>query len=103
MLSVLSLQQSTEHPNATLQSQGSAADPARLDRPAFKAYLDFRFVKSNLDLLRKNVQNRNSSADPEAVAELYDDWVRLLEELESVRAERNATAKAMKLSAVPGV
>lgn len=95
---MLSFQQSTEHTNATVHSQGSAAESAHLDRPSFKAYLDFRFVKSNLELLRKNVKDRNSSADPDAVAELYDDWVRLLEELERVRAERNANAKAMKLS-----
>lgn len=98
MLSVLSLQQSTERTIATVESQGSAAEPAHPDRPFFKAYLDFRFVKSNLDLLRKNVKDRNSSADPDVVAKLYDVWVRLLEELERVRADRNANAKAMKLS-----
>ena len=36
-------------------------------------------------------------ADPDAVAALYDKWVNALEQVERLRAERNAIAKAMKV------
>ncbi len=83
--------------DATASSSNCPSETVELDRPAFRAYLDFRFVKSNLDKLRENVKNRNSSADPDLVARLYDNWVRVLEELESVRADRNSNARAMKV------
>ncbi|EIE20022.1 putative seryl-tRNA synthetase [Coccomyxa subellipsoidea C-169] len=82
--------------DATASSSNCPSETVELNRPAFRAYLDFRFVKSNLDKLRENVKNRNSSADPDLVARLYDNWVRVLEELESVRADRNSNARAMK-------
>ncbi|BDA51395.1 Serine-tRNA ligase [Coccomyxa sp. Obi] len=89
-----SLQQSTEHTSVTVQSQGSAAESADLDRPFFKAYLDFRFVKSNLELLRKNVKDRNSSADPNVVAELYDDWGKLDPEKRTELVDQGKALKA---------
>lgn len=92
-----SLQQPIQHMDATATSQDRTAEVANPERPLFKAYLDFRYVKANLSKMRENVKNRNSSADPDAVARLYDDWVRALEELESVRADRNANARAMKV------
>ncbi|KAK9902854.1 hypothetical protein WJX75_008582 [Coccomyxa subellipsoidea] len=94
--SASSLQQPIQHMDATATSQDRTAEVANPERPLFKAYLDFRYVKANLSKMRENVKNRNSSADPDAVARLYDDWVRALEELESVRADRNANARAMK-------
>ena len=54
-------------------------------------------MKNNLDLVRQNVADRNSTADPDAVAALYDTWVGALEQVERLRAERNANAKAMKV------
>lgn len=92
----LSFQQALGETDAKSIEQSSASHIANSDRPAFKAHLDFRFVKTNLELLRETVKNRNSSADPDVVAELYDKWVKVLEELERVRADRNANAKAMK-------
>ena len=70
-------------------------------RPAYRAHIDFRFVKNNLDVVRQNVADRNSAADPDAVAALYDKWVSALDQVERLRAERNANAKAMKVGRRP--
>lgn len=67
------------------------------DRPQFRAYIDFKFVKSNLDIVRQNVQNRNSSSDPDAVAKLYDEWVAMLEATQRLQEARNNNAKALKV------
>ena len=45
----------------------------------------------------QNAKDRNSSAKPEKVVQLYDQWVQLLGEVERLRAERNANAKSMKV------
>ena len=71
-------------------------------RPAYRAHIDFRFIKNNLDLVRQNVADRNSAADPDAVAVLYDKWVSALERVERLRAERNTNAKAMKVGRAGG-
>ena len=63
----------------------------------YRAHIDFRFIKSNLDMVRHNARMRNSGADADAVVRLYDAWVELLEETERLRAQRNANAKAMKV------
>jgi len=93
----LSFQQAFGETDAKVNEQNIAYQIADSDRLTFKAHLDFRFVKTNLELLRENVKNRNSPADPDVVVELYDKWVKVLEELERVRADRNANAKAMKV------
>ena len=47
--------------------------------------------------MKANVVNRNSSADPGRVAQLYDKWRSLQTQAENIRTERNANAKAMKV------
>ena len=34
--------------------------------------LDLKFVKDNLDAVKKNIENRNMSADADLVVSLYD-------------------------------
>lgn len=65
--------------------------------PSFKANLDFKFVKDNLQLVSDNCKLRNSSADPERVAQLYDEFTRLKQESDALRASRNENSAAMKV------
>ena len=58
--------------------------------------LDFKFIKDNLDAIRENIKNRNVSADPAKVAELYDKRNAVLQELEDLRRQRNENASKMK-------
>ena len=47
-------------------------------------------------MLVKNTKDRMSSADPQLVASLYDDFLSLQKEAERIRAERNENSGAMK-------
>jgi seryl-tRNA synthetase len=58
--------------------------------------LDLRFIRENVEAVRANVAHRHVSADPDLVVRLYDERNRLLKELESLRAARNANAEKMK-------
>jgi seryl-tRNA synthetase len=58
--------------------------------------LDLKYIRDNLEAVRRNVANRHVSADPDLVVELYDRRNRILKELESLRASRNANAERMK-------
>lgn len=70
------------------------APPAQL---AFKAQIDFKFVKDNVELLRHNCAVRKAAADPALVAQLYDEFTRLKQETDAVRAARNENSAAMKV------
>jgi seryl-tRNA synthetase len=58
--------------------------------------LDLKFVRDNIEAVRRNVKSRHVSADPDLVVQLYDQKNLLLKELETLRAARNANAERMK-------
>jgi seryl-tRNA synthetase len=58
--------------------------------------LDFKFIRDNLDAVRKNIADRHMSADPDLVARLYEERNGILKELETARGKRNANAERMK-------
>ncbi len=80
---------------ATSLDQGSGRP--QQERPSFRAHIDFQALKADLPRHIQNAKDRNSSAKPEKVVQLYDQWVQLLGEVERLRAERNANAKSMKV------
>lgn len=63
----------------------------------FRAHIDWRFVRDNLERVRDNCRARNSAADPDAVVRLYERWRGLDEAAEDLRAARNTNAKAAKV------
>lgn len=62
----------------------------------FRAYIDFKFVRDNVEEVAKNCVNRMATADPHEVSRLYEEFVRLTQEVDHVRAERNENSAAMK-------
>ncbi|GAB1457789.1 serine--tRNA ligase [Spirochaetota bacterium] len=58
--------------------------------------LDLRFIKDNLDAVKKNIGNRFMKADADLVTSLYDTRNELLKRLEDERRARNDNAAAMK-------
>ncbi|PKL09366.1 MAG: serine--tRNA ligase [Spirochaetae bacterium HGW-Spirochaetae-7] len=58
--------------------------------------LDLRFIKDNLDAVKKNIGNRFMKADADLVASLFDKRNELLKRLEDERRSRNENAAAMK-------
>jgi len=58
--------------------------------------LDLRFIKDNLDAVKKNIGNRFMKADADLVASLFDKRNELLKRLEDERRARNENAAAMK-------
>ncbi len=63
--------------------------------------LDFKFIRDNVDAVRKNIANRNVSADPDLVVKLYEQRNAALKELETARGRRNANAEKMKGKLAP--
>lgn len=70
--------------------------------PSFKAFLDFKFVQDNLELVKGNCRKRKAHADPDAVARLYSEWVSAKQTWENLRAARNENGKAMKVNVRSG-
>lgn len=64
--------------------------------PLYKAYLDFKFIQENVDLLKENCRRRNSQANPETVAHLYTQYLKSKQNCEQLRAARNENTKSMK-------
>ncbi len=78
-------------------STSAPASSAHADPPAYRAHLDFKFVKENVDLVATNCKNRFSNADPHKVVALYDEFVALKAQVDALRAERNENANSMKV------
>jgi len=58
--------------------------------------LDIKFIKENLDAVKKNIQDRFMEADPDLAVSLYDNRIALIQETEGLRQKRNENAKKMK-------
>lgn len=58
--------------------------------------LDYKFIKDNTEAVKKNIENRNMTADVDAVVALYDKRTSLTTELQNLQQQRNANAAAMK-------
>jgi seryl-tRNA synthetase len=58
--------------------------------------LDYKFIRDNLDAVRKNIADRYMKADADLVASLYDERNAVLKSLEDERKRRNDNAAAMK-------
>ena len=71
--------------------------------PSYRAYIDFRALKADLDRHVQNCSDRNSAGDPKAVAQLYDEWVAAQSKVEQLREERNANAQSMQVCNVDTV
>ena len=55
--------------------------------------LDIRFVRENQELVEEAVKNRNSKWDMAAFSELDAKRRDLIQEVETLKAERNSTSK----------
>ncbi len=58
--------------------------------------LDYRFIKENLDEVKKNIKNRNMVADADLVVTLFDKRTEAVTTLQEKQAKRNENANAMK-------
>lgn len=71
---------------------------APVEGPAFKANLDFKFVRDNLQLVTDNCRARKTSANPALVAELYEEFLTIKQQTDALRASRNENSQTMKVS-----
>lgn len=76
----------------------TSTPPAAEHKPSFRAFLDFKALKADLDKHVQNCRDRNSNANPRKVAHLYDEFCEVQQNVEKIRNDRNANAKAMKAS-----
>lgn len=58
--------------------------------------LDYKFIRDNIDLVKKSVADRNMKADVDLVVTLYDKRTESVRILEARRQKRNENAQAMK-------
>ena len=58
--------------------------------------LDFRFIKDNLEAVKKNILARNMNCDADLVVQLFDKRTELVTALQALQTKRNDNAKAMK-------
>ena len=58
--------------------------------------LDYKFIKDNIEDVKKNIANRNMTADADAVVTLYDKRTSLVTDLQNLQQKRNENANAMK-------
>lgn len=58
--------------------------------------LDPKYIREHVDEVRENCRRRNSPADVDVWLELDGQRLKLLQEVEALRAERNAVAESMK-------
>ncbi len=79
---------------ATAPAQGSNANTQTHE--GYRAHIDFKFVRDNVDLVRQNAKNRLVNASPDEVVRLYDEFVALTQEADAVRAARNENSSQMK-------
>lgn len=66
------------------------------EETGYRAYIDFKFIRDNVDLVKQNCVDRLVKADPDHVVTLYDEFVQLTQEADAVRAARNENSSAMK-------
>ena len=79
---------------AQQQAQAPAAAP---EAPAYRAHIDFKFVRDNVEAVAANCRAHLSSADPHLVAQLYEQYVAAQQETDKLRAARNENSSAMKV------
>lgn len=82
----------TENPGTSYAE--SVEHPAQ--GPTWRASLDFRWIRDNKDAVAENIRKRNAAADVELVVNMYEKSLSLGQEVEKLRAERNAVANMMK-------
>jgi len=58
--------------------------------------LDFRFFRDNADQIAKVIKDRNTEADVQKVAALYEKQMEKLKQVELLRSRRNKIADEMK-------
>ena len=75
--------------------EAPAAQEAQ-EAPVYKAYVDFKFVRDNADLIAKNCVDRGAAVNPHTVVQLYEEFVRLQQETDRLRNARNENSSAMK-------
>ncbi|QDZ18919.1 serine--tRNA ligase [Chloropicon primus] len=78
-------------------ASGSGGKKESGDQAAvWKAPLDFKFIRDNVEEVEANCRDRNASADPRLVAELYTKYLERNQELAEAQQARNANAKKLK-------
>lgn len=63
--------------------------------------LDLKYVRTNPDVVRKNIVDRNVNADVDTVLSLYDQRNTLIRDVEDLRTRRNENASQMKQKLTP--
>jgi seryl-tRNA synthetase len=66
------------------------------DKVTYRAAIDFKAIVDNVEAVRLNVQNRQSTADVDKVVDLYAQFTALGRKTDALRQARNENAAAMK-------
>ncbi|MCM1321943.1 MAG: serine--tRNA ligase [Bacteroides sp.] len=58
--------------------------------------LDLKFIRDNLEAVKKNIANRNMNADADLVVRLFEERTALVTRLQTLQQQRNENAAKMK-------
>lgn len=83
-------------PRAASLTTSPATDTNAHSHETYRAYIDFKFIRENVDLVKQNAKNRLVNASPDEVVRLYDEFIALTQEADAVRAARNDNSAQMK-------
>mmetsp|Transcript_27852 Transcript_27852/g.52986 ORF Transcript_27852/g.52986 Transcript_27852/m.52986 type:complete len:517 (+) Transcript_27852:145-1695(+) len=81
---------------ATDLAEAAGAIEATEKLAAWRAAIDFKFIKENAELVQQNADQRAAKADVSQVVRLYDRYVEVKQAADSMRQARNASAAKMK-------
>jgi len=77
-------------------SASAAAPPPAAQPTAWRAAIDFKALRDNVEAASANCARRRAPADPHLVVRLYESYVELKTRTDAVREARNAGAAAVK-------
>jgi len=83
-------------PHAASVTTTPAHDTSVQAHESYRAHIDFKFVRDNIDMVKQNAKNRLVNASPDEVVRLYDEFVALTQEADAIRAARNDNSAQMK-------
>ncbi|KAL4859468.1 Serine--tRNA ligase [Chlorella vulgaris] len=92
---------STAEATVEAEPQPAGGQQQAPEPPSYRASIDFKFVRDNVEAVAVNCTNRLSSADPQLVARLYEEYVEAQQQTDKLRAARNENSSAMKAKLEP--
>jgi len=85
----------------TPAAAAAAAAAAEPKAQTWRASIDYKAIRDDVEAVKANCERRNAAADPDLVVTLYEQYLKEKLELDAVLKSRNDNAKSMKQKLSP--